>query len=827
MTSDRGTTGGAELTTTPVQSADYLVQWDGSETVLQFEKPGLNPNATVYKPADVQWDVNVNEYKYTNGDVGTGEGGAVTPTQTPLPEAPLDNAMGYNYEPNHNLDNGEDPLAGMDAEERKRHMIKTQLEACLSRENLASDRYLQSQMDADQYVPIATVAQLDQISQLTKDLELIIELIKELPNVQVHEDGEKCRPNHNRCTVILREIPDDTPLDDVKGLFTSEKCPKFASCEFAHNSNWFVTFESDADAQSAYQYLREEVKTFLGKPIMARIKAKPLIKNTPYPRNGYNRYQQQQNQQQQQQQQQAQQQQQLIQQPQQQQAQQQQQQQPTEGQGPQQTPQFQVQPQVSLMSNMSNISNIPNYSQQVSSPQFQVQPQVSLMSNMSNIPNYSQQAIPFFPNPMIQWPNNPLMDPSMVLAINGYQATSVKLNTQPRTPFGNLNRNNRNPRQNNRLGNQDRGPLDNRPSHDRQPQSHRTSPRMSDNQPISGHHSYQSQSRRTLDNNANHSHMSPVIDNNNIPAGRQSEIPSRYKSRRKPPLNGGPKLNNMKDKPEPQFDFESSNFPPLGGGPGTTSASTSSTSNEVFESKLSDVVKGTAKPQAKPQTNASQPQPVSPVAPPRPATPPQQPQKDHSNNSSSAINGTSAISSQSSTPTRVPSPPPVSPQKSQKTAIVEPPQQQKVIEVVQTPVKVTPVSSTPVKTAERERATFQTDRERPSPAKLSYAQMVQRKGSEKEEGSGAEGKPDDLSDNSGNESPQCSRKTLKEQSQTQKPAPRTPSKEHGRREFEPKEQRHGGGRRPAKENRIDRRGDRRRSDRNDREGSRSSVSSAK
>lgn len=43
------------------------------------------------------------EYKYTNGDVGTGEGGAVTPTQTPLPEAPLDNAMGYNYEPNHNL----------------------------------------------------------------------------------------------------------------------------------------------------------------------------------------------------------------------------------------------------------------------------------------------------------------------------------------------------------------------------------------------------------------------------------------------------------------------------------------------------------------------------------------------------------------------------------------------------------------------------------------------------------------------------------------------------------------------------------------------------
>lgn len=27
---------------------------------FSLQKPGLNPNATVYKPADVQWDVNVN-----------------------------------------------------------------------------------------------------------------------------------------------------------------------------------------------------------------------------------------------------------------------------------------------------------------------------------------------------------------------------------------------------------------------------------------------------------------------------------------------------------------------------------------------------------------------------------------------------------------------------------------------------------------------------------------------------------------------------------------------------------------------------------------------
>lgn len=48
----------------------------------------------------------------------------------------------------------------------------------LCRENLASDMYLISQMDSDQYVPITTVANLDHIKKLSTDMDLIVEVLR-------------------------------------------------------------------------------------------------------------------------------------------------------------------------------------------------------------------------------------------------------------------------------------------------------------------------------------------------------------------------------------------------------------------------------------------------------------------------------------------------------------------------------------------------------------------------------------------------------------------------------------------------------------------------
>ncbi|KAK7879136.1 hypothetical protein WMY93_034084 [Mugilogobius chulae] len=159
------------------------------------------------------------------------------------------------------------------SEESLRESLKKQLEFYFSRENLSKDLYLISQMDSDQFVPIWTIACMEDIKALTSDLELIVDILKTSPLVQVDESGEKVRPNYSRCIIILREVPETTPVEEVESLFNHENCPKALSAEFAHNSNWYITFQSDNDALQALKYLREEVKVFQGKPIMARIKA--------------------------------------------------------------------------------------------------------------------------------------------------------------------------------------------------------------------------------------------------------------------------------------------------------------------------------------------------------------------------------------------------------------------------------------------------------------------------------------------------------------------------------------------------------------------------
>jgi hypothetical protein len=182
----------------------------------------------------------------------------------------------------------------IDDDELKK-LIMNQLEFYFSRENLLHDKYLASQMDGDQFVPIEIIASFNMIRKLftrsknhythyddiNSKCVFISETVRQysqsnMTQLQLdHQSSSKLRANHKRSVVILREIDKETPLSDILVLF--DKCSvKCLNCEFAGNRSWYLTFKDEQEAQVAVQFLKEEVQTFNGEALYARIKTLPL-----------------------------------------------------------------------------------------------------------------------------------------------------------------------------------------------------------------------------------------------------------------------------------------------------------------------------------------------------------------------------------------------------------------------------------------------------------------------------------------------------------------------------------------------------------------------
>ncbi|CAF3987484.1 unnamed protein product [Rotaria magnacalcarata] len=182
------------------------------------------------------------------------------------------------------------------ASEQLRQLLKKQLEYYFSRENMIHDAYLQSQMDADDYVSIAIIANFKLVKRLTHDLQLIIEVLKEIPSVEVDAEEKKVRSSEEkkyrltrkRCIIILRDVPLDATEAEVSELFLNERCPVPAvECERVLESGtsdcWYVTFNSEEDAQNAFLYLTRENVSIRGQKVLGRMKARLWQKPSSVP----------------------------------------------------------------------------------------------------------------------------------------------------------------------------------------------------------------------------------------------------------------------------------------------------------------------------------------------------------------------------------------------------------------------------------------------------------------------------------------------------------------------------------------------------------------
>jgi len=156
-------------------------------------------------------------------------------------------------------------------------LVKKQIEFYFSRQNIQTDGFLVSKMNSNMEVPLAVIAEFAKIKALTKDPAVIVEALKDSQVCVVTSEGIKPNFKTERNTIILREIPSDTPAEKVKEIFTGDGIAPIVHIRSDVGDTWFVTMSNESDAVNAILALGS--KQFEGKPIKARLKSENILRS--------------------------------------------------------------------------------------------------------------------------------------------------------------------------------------------------------------------------------------------------------------------------------------------------------------------------------------------------------------------------------------------------------------------------------------------------------------------------------------------------------------------------------------------------------------------
>lgn len=164
------------------------------------------------------------------------------------------------------------PWTDGEAELALKEAIRAQIESYFSPANLQQDHFLLSQMNAQMYVPVAVVAQvsrgentspvcpsflpacgslttpvsplwcfcqLPKVVILSMDHRLIMDSLKDSKLVTIGDEGIRPNIKVERTTVVLREIPSDTPHEALKAqLLSWDGCPPVQSLRSDVGDTW-------------------------------------------------------------------------------------------------------------------------------------------------------------------------------------------------------------------------------------------------------------------------------------------------------------------------------------------------------------------------------------------------------------------------------------------------------------------------------------------------------------------------------------------------------------------------------------------------------------
>jgi la-related protein 4 len=93
--------------------------------------------------------------------------------------------------------------------------------------------------------------------------------------VHIVDDRIKANIKQERNTIILREIPSDTPEAEIVAIFEGTRPVKGVRSDVG--DTWFVNFDSEEDAREALLAIRD--RKFNGQPVKARLKVENILRS--------------------------------------------------------------------------------------------------------------------------------------------------------------------------------------------------------------------------------------------------------------------------------------------------------------------------------------------------------------------------------------------------------------------------------------------------------------------------------------------------------------------------------------------------------------------
>lgn len=157
------------------------------------------------------------------------------------------------------------------------------LEKYFSPDNLRNDMYLTQILTKQQFV---TLEEILRLSLVKKSLEaadvapedqekVLLTAIREMSSILTLYDNDQYvipKIPQNRTTLILRDLPEDATLEEIKALLNNPACQNIKQIHPDVNKTWFVTFETEEDCVKGATWIQLNAK-LRGEKVRCRIKS--------------------------------------------------------------------------------------------------------------------------------------------------------------------------------------------------------------------------------------------------------------------------------------------------------------------------------------------------------------------------------------------------------------------------------------------------------------------------------------------------------------------------------------------------------------------------